>query len=182
MGELDRRELLQGIAGLIGLAALPDRALAAAATRQVPSLGRPTTALVTALADTLVPRTDTPGALQAGVPASFDALMRDWASPAHKAAFLASLAAIDAAAKTATGKSFAVLTPTARKAFLSAYDAEHFAKDGNYAQLKALLISLYYMSEPGATVELRYEHAPGAWEASIPLTPQTRAWAGHNVG
>jgi hypothetical protein len=29
-------------------------------------------------------------------------------------------------------------------------------------------------------VEVRYEHIPGAWEASIPLTPQTRAWAGAN--
>jgi hypothetical protein len=29
-----------------------------------------------------------------------------------------------------------------------------------YYKLKDLLINLYYLSEPGATVELRYEHVP----------------------
>jgi hypothetical protein len=47
-----------------------------------------------------------------------------------------------------------------------------------YAALKDLLINLYYLSEPGATVELRYEHVPGVWEASTPITAETRAWAG----
>jgi gluconate 2-dehydrogenase gamma chain len=174
---LDRRRMMEGLGALIGLAALPPEALAATKRKS-----RPSTALLTAVADTLIPRTDTPGAVQVGVPAKFDALMHDWASPAHRAEHLAALAAIDDAAKTKAGRPFALLALAARKSMLAAYDAENFATNATYARLKALLVSLYYMTEPGATKELRYEHAPGAWVASIPLTPQTRAWAGANVG
>ena len=174
---LDRRQMLEGVGALIGLAALPAEALAASAPKP-PLLDRPTTALVTAVADTLIPRTDTPGAVQAGVPARFDGLMRDWASPSHRAAYLAALAAIDAEATAQAGKPFALLPPARRKEVLVAYDARNLATNMPYAALKDLLINLYYLSEPGATVELRYEHAPGVWQASMPLTPATRAWAG----
>jgi hypothetical protein len=176
---LDRRTMLEGIGALIGLAALPAEALAAQAGKP-PLLDKPTTALVTALADTLIPRNDTPGAVQAGVPAKFDSLLRDWASAPHRTAHLAALTAIDADAKARTGRPFALLPAGQRTILLKAYDASHFASDPDYARLKDLLVGLYYFSEAGASVELRYEHAPGAWEASIPLTPATRAWGGAN--
>lgn len=174
---MDRRQTLASVGVLIGLAALPSHALAKT-TATAPFLDPPMMALATALADTLIPRTDTPGAVQAGVPATFDALMRDWASPASRTNYLAVLNAIDAEAKAKAGKPLALLTPAQRKTVLAAYDAAHLATDMRYAALKDLLINLYYLSEPGATVELRYEHSPGAWEASIPLTSETRAWAG----
>jgi nitrous oxide reductase len=69
MIELDRRQMLEGLGALIGLAALPAEALAAVAGK-APSLDKPTTALATAFADTLIPQTDTPGAVQAGSPRS----------------------------------------------------------------------------------------------------------------
>lgn len=177
MIELDRRQMLEGIGALIGLAALPAEALAAAVGK-APSLDKPTTALVTAFADTLIPLTDTPGAVQVGVPAQFDALMHDWAGPARRTAYLEALGAIDDEAKAQTGKPLALLTPAQRKAVLVPYDARNLASDMRYASLKDLIINLYYLSEPGSTVELRYEHNPGVWEASTPMTAQTRAWAG----
>lgn len=182
MTTLDRRRMLEGVGALIGLSVLPAEALAAAAKARPHLLSPADAALLTAVADTLIPRTDTPGAVQAGVPARFEALLKNWASPAHRAAHLAALAAIGAAAKAKAGRPFAALPAAQRTSFLTAYDAEHFAADPAYAKLKELLVSLYYLSKPGATVELRYQHAPGAWEASIPLIPQTRAWAGANVG
>ena len=42
---------------------------------------------------------------------------------------------------------------------------------------RRLVFALYYLSEAGATQELRYEHVPGAWEPSIPVTADTRGWA-----
>jgi hypothetical protein len=177
MIELDRRRMLEGVGALIGLAVLPASALAAVAGK-APSLDKGTTALATAFADTLIPQTDTPGALQAGVPAQFDALMRDWASPPHRTAYLAALGAIDAAAVAQAGKPFALLPAAQRLTVLTAYDAKNLAGNIAYASLKDLFINLYYLSEPGATVELRYEHNPGVWEASTPITAQTRAWAG----
>jgi hypothetical protein len=180
MIELDRRHMLEGLAALIGLSALPAQAFAAAA-KKPPLLDAPTTALLASISDTLIPRTDTPGAVQVKVPATVDALLRDWANPTHRAAHIAALKAIDTAAHAKTGKACALLTPAARKTFLTGYDLENFSNP-DYYKLKDLLVTTYYMSEPGATQELRYEHVPGAWEASIPLTKDTRAWAGHNVG
>lgn len=178
MIEMDRRRMLESVGALIGFAALPMGALAAPVAGKPPLLDPAATALLTAIADTLIPRTDTPGAVDAKVPATFDALMRDWATPAHRVAYLAALTAVDDEAKVKAGKPFALLTPAQRKAVLAPYDAAHLATDMRYAALKDMLINLYYLSEPGATVELRYEHVPGVWEASTPMTPQTRAWAG----
>jgi hypothetical protein len=172
--------MLGTLAAVFGAAALPPETFGAAGKPRL--LNAAQTALVTAVADTLIPRTDTPGAVAAKVPATFDALLRDWASPAHRSGMLAALGDIDAAARNDAGKTFAALSPARRKSVLSAYDATHFAGDATYRRLKTALVTLYYLSKPGATVELRYEHVPGAWEASIPLTPQTRSWGGHNVG
>jgi hypothetical protein len=180
MMTLDRRSMMEGLGLLIGLAALPAEALAAKGPAKPRLLDAPTTALVAAVADTLIPQTDTPGALQVGVPAKFDSLLRDWANATHRAAHIAALGAIDSAARAQSGKPFALLAPAQRLSFLKGYDAQNFGRNADYSKLKDLLVALYYFSEPGATVELRYEHAPGAWEASIPLTPQTRAWAGAN--
>jgi hypothetical protein len=47
-----------------------------------------------------------------------------------------------------------------------------------YAKLKELIVVLYYLTEAALTHELEYEHAPGGWKPSIPVTPQTRASGG----
>ncbi|NBC36153.1 hypothetical protein GTZ99_06230 [Novosphingobium sp. FSY-8] len=174
--DINRRQSLMGLAALIGAGSLPIDALAAAA-KAAPFLSPAQTALVTAVADTLIPTTDTPGAAKAGVPRVFDGLMRKWAAPATRTALLGALGAIDAAAKSGAGKPFALLSPKARLEVLGAYDTANWASNPDYRRLKDLLTKLYYFSEIGATQELRYEHAPGAWEASIPVTPKTRVWA-----
>ena len=49
--------------------------------------------------------------------------------------------------------------------------------DPAYKKFTGLILSLYYISEPGATQELRYEHVPGVWEPSIAVTADTRGYA-----
>ena len=56
--------------------------------------------------------------------------------------------------------------------------AAAFASNGwGWRKLKELILIAYYWSEIGATQELRYELAPGVWEAKVPIGPDTRAWA-----
>jgi gluconate 2-dehydrogenase gamma chain len=57
------------------------------------------------------------------------------------------------------------------------FDAAQIAVDPVYRRFKELVLTLYYLSQPGATGELRYEHTPGKWEPSIEVGPDTRAWA-----
>ena len=77
----------------------------------------------------------------------------------------------------AAGASGLAAMPAARQLELvTAFDRAKLA-DPAYRKFKNLILSLYYISEPGATQELRYEHVPGAWEPNNPVTLDTRAWA-----
>jgi hypothetical protein len=199
-GLMDRREMLQRAMlivagstiamGSAGWAAEPKRAVAGLTAAQF--------SICSAVADTIVPRTDTPGAVDVGVPKLFDALLRDWASPAHRAALVGALEAINASAREQAKKGFAELSPDERTAFLTPYDVNALKAvprtDGKtglaamfgepsvvapgYAKLKELIVILYYYSEPALTQELPYEHAPGKWQPSIPVTPETRSAGG----
>jgi len=169
-----RRETIGALAGLLGVAVLPAGVLAKAANAAAPGLPAATQSLLAAYADTLMPRTDTPGAVDAGVPKLFSALLADWASPQTRASILEALQQIDVAAGAG---GFAAKPANQRKTILATHDRANFAAPG-YRRLRELVLVLYYSSEPGATVELRYEHAPGAFEPSVPITAQTRAWAG----
>jgi gluconate 2-dehydrogenase gamma chain len=202
--EMDRRSLVGTIAALIGASTLPAEAFAApaksrgrraAAARYLPP---PRFATLSAYADTMIPVTDTPGAVAAGVPQRIDGLLRNWASAERRTQLVGALANIEARAQASSGKPFAALTPEARKALLVAHEAEAMKQvprkdklvglaammggasyaDPGYGRLKDLVVSLYYMSEIGLTKELVYEHVPGTWVPSLKITPATRPFAG----
>lgn len=191
---IDRRSLLQGALALAGATAAnvcDAKALAKAVASGSRYLDAPTFDLLGAVADTIIPKTDTPGALAAGVPAKFDALLANWASGQHRVALTQALSAIDRRARGEAGSSFTALSPAARKDLLVRYDAAALkpvprtgdvvffkstpsVADPDYAALKELVVTLYYYSETALTTELPYEHAPGEWQPSIPVTPATR--------
>lgn len=243
MVPIDRRGLLQRAFLLAGATLTPAFSidvLAAVAASAPRLLDAPRFTLLSAVADTIVPRTDSPGAVDAGVPALFDGLLREWAAPAQRTELIAALDRIDGLA-TGGQSGFASLAPAIRHDLLTAHDAAALkprpteeptaaslkraptvvdpnygrAKQGpaegrapvsmvgvgggeaapktrsmsalmkgpavadpGYAKLKELIVVLYYYSEPALTKELRYEHAPGAWQPSIPITTDTRPWGG----
>ena len=198
---MNRRALLERALILVGAAAAEGfsvTALAKAAAGPRRYLDAPAFALLSAVADTIVPHTETAGALDAGVPASFDALLTTWASGARRYDLTHALTSIDQAARDGEGAGFVDLPPERRKAVLSAYDVTALKpvprRDGGtsiavlmagpsvanpgYGKLKDLIVTLYYLSEPALTQELSYVHAPGEWKPSIPVTPDTRPAAG----
>src|SRR3546814_15653354 len=78
--------------------------------------------LIAAYADSVIPATDTPGAIDAGVPRAIDAMLRDWASEKTRGDFVATLDAPDAAARSATGQGLAELLPDRRRPVVAALD------------------------------------------------------------
>src|SRR5688572_28601901 len=120
---MHRRDMMSRIALLLGAAALPAEAFAAPVKRGARYLTAPQFKLLSAVTDTILPATDTPGALAAGVPARLDAMLRDWASPETRSNLIGALTRIDDAAKAAKGKGFAALSPTDRAALLTPHDA-----------------------------------------------------------
>jgi glucose/arabinose dehydrogenase len=200
---INRRSLMEHIALLLGATAIPAEAFAAP-KRKAKGKAAPKRffapsqmALVTALSDTFIPATDTPGAVATKVPALLDGLMSTWAAPATQTRVVASLAAIDKMALDADKKTFAALTPARRKELLIPYDKTALKKvprkdklmglaallgapsvaDPGYNKVKDLIISLYYTTEIAMTQELVYEHVPGKYVASLKITPGMRPFA-----
>lgn len=200
---LDRRALLQRTLVLVGAASASGfsaEALAARAATRKRSLAPAQYMLLASVADTILPRTDTPGAVEVGVPALFDALLAKWASPSRRADLVAALTRIDAAAIAKHKKAFAAITPAQRKTLLAAHDVAALkpipsagggsfmammegpaVADRGYRKMKELILTLYYSSEIGLTRELDYQHVPGEWQPSIKLTPETRASGGSGM-
>jgi gluconate 2-dehydrogenase gamma chain len=197
---LDRRSMLERALLLVGAtaAASVSPAAFAKAVGRRPALAPATFTLLSTVADTIVPRTHTPGAIDARVPAKLDALLVTWASPEHRVSITGALTTIDEMAKSNGGKGFAALTPERRKELLVAHDiaalkavprkealtgvealmGKAAVADPGYAKLKELIVILYYYSEEALTTELNYEHSPGGWTPSVKVTPETRADGG----
>lgn len=192
-GVIDRREAMARMALLLGATALPAEAFAARTSATKRYLAPSQFALLSAVADTVMPATDTPGALAAKVPARLDAMLGNWASPATREALAGALLRINAAANKATGKNFDKLGAKQREAVLRPHDAAALARqplppgvteqpyrplrnfaDADYWRLKQMIIDLYYFSPEATATELVYEHVPGKFEPSIKLTPASR--------
>jgi hypothetical protein len=171
--EIDRRALLRTAILLVGgsMAGIPAGAFAqdaAAATKRFFTLAQ--FAVLDEVAAIIIPKTDTPGAREAGVPANVDMLMSKWASEERQEQFRAMLDSIG-------GAGLMRMKPAERLDYVRKYDAEHLHGEGAYGRFKELVLTLYYLSEPGATQELRYELSPGKWDGWTEMTPDTRAWA-----
>jgi hypothetical protein len=179
LADLDRRIFMRSAILAIGAAGatFPGwTAIEASARGKAKFFAAPQFAVLDAVAETIMPRTDTPGARDALVPARFDALMLHWASAKTKADLTRVLDEIEVAARQKDPAGIAKLPPAQQLEVVAAYDRVKMA-DPAYKKFKGLIFSLYYISEPGATQELRYEHVPGAWEPSIAVTPDTRGYA-----
>lgn len=196
---MDRRALMGRIAMLVGATALPAEAFAVtgkAAKKKF--LTAPQFATLSAIADTVIPATDTPGAVGVGVPRQIDGMLVNWASPATRTRVSGVIAEIDKLALDADGKGFAALAPARRKELLLPYDKAALkpgpkpkeklnalmammagppVMNPAWVTLKDLVISLYYSSEVAMTKEIIYEHVPGKWVPSLKITPETRPFA-----
>jgi hypothetical protein len=179
-----RRTALLRLGALCGLALGGDvlAAVAASGKASGPELLRPDElALTGVLAQLIIPRTDTPGALDVGAHVTIDHLLAACAPEAEQAAFRAGLARVDAAAQAKAGQRFTALPVARQVALLHALDlgAAPFtpADQRFFRQLKGYVAFAYYTSEAGATRELAYLPVPGGFKGRIKLTPSTRTWA-----
>lgn len=185
----DRREVLLGLAfalgGAAGLASCgrssEDALLASIAPKgELRFYDAGQFRIVGLLSDAIIPRTDTPGALDAGVPDYLDGMMHVWASDKTKGEHRETLAMIEAA----LGARFSDLTDAKRREAVARLDAQAYAA-GNpdedslaarYRAFKSLIANIYYASEPGAAQELQYELVPGRWDGDVPLSEVGRTW------
>ncbi len=131
-------------------------------------------ALLTELADVIIPTTDTPGAKAAGAEEFIIRVMRDCYVLGDQKVFYAGLAKIDEASRAAHGQSFVDLTPEQKTGIVQ--DSTK-TNTGFFRQMKQLTVTGYFTSEIGATQALVYLPIPGRFDGDVPLEPGQKAWA-----
>lgn len=126
-------------------------------------------AVLSRVSDLLLPRTETPGALDVQVPALLDGLMAEWASAETRAEHRASLVALDRALEREAGRDFLDAPDTVAEGALAAVDAAAFAGDGveGYRGLKSLITQAYFATEGGAVDEQGWVAVPGRWDPCV---------------
>jgi gluconate 2-dehydrogenase gamma chain len=138
--EITRREALRRAAWLLGgtlsaptiaavLAGCGDRRAPATASWTPRTLTPEQRAMVVAIADTIIPETDTPGARAAQVDQFVDTLLSDHFAPAEKERFLTGLTRLDARARRTHQKGFAELTPAEQATIVGAMDRLAFREE-----------------------------------------------------
>ena len=181
---MNRREVLLLLAGT---AALPDQLLAVG--RTVHKKVRAGTLrtftphqneTVATIAELIIPKTDTPGAREAGVAAFIDVMLADWADDEQRQMFTAGLANVDERSRTAFGKTFVGCTPEQQTEILEDLDYElarlrdtkSDTSKNFFSAMKWLTLTGYYTSEVGATREQHFRVVPGRYEPCYPLEQQ----------
>jgi hypothetical protein len=135
-------------------------------------------ALLEQVCEVIIPTTDTPGAIVAGVPTFVRGMIEEWSSAESRAQIAEVLEGIEKLAWSRFGAAFLELLPGRRLEIVSAFDEERLGRqDPAYGKFKHLVLVGYYQSEIGATQELRFELVPGAWRSCVPLTEIGRASA-----
>jgi glucoside 3-dehydrogenase (cytochrome c) hitch-hiker subunit len=179
--KLNRRALIAGAIFLVGGGAALARFVrhaGAVGAIDGPVLSAEQFALLEQVSEVIIPATDTPGAIDAGVAPFIGQMLVEWASPDTRAQVLAVLDSIDKRAWDRFGGAFRELPAERRLEVMRAVDDEALSRqDVGYAKFKWLVLAGYYQSEAGATQELRFELVPGAWRSCLPLSEVGRASA-----
>ena len=174
---LTRREALRRASLLLGVAFTPSILAAAAGVASPVAAGAKSAladadrARVAALAERLLPRTDTPGALDAGVPAFIERMVDAYFTDRERETFLAGLSQVDALSRSRAGADFVRLRPEQQDLELTAL-AEAAVGQGVtfYSLLREATIVGYFTSELVGKTVLHYDPVPGRFDACVPIS------------
>jgi len=192
---IPRREVLRRVAVLMGvglsapamLGVMNGRTAHAATSAPAPGqlVDGEQLALVSEITEIMIPRTDTPGARDVGVPAFVDDMLANVYPADAQQRFLDGLEAFQGEVRKRTGREFLDLAAEQRQAEVQqAHDAALAtnppADERPFMLMtKELALLGYFTSEAGATQVLQYEAVPGDWQACVPVAEagNGRTWA-----
>ena len=189
---MNRRELLKMIAVVTGTALVGGQALTAFAVGGgEEALTDADVRLLDEVAETLLPRTETPGAKDAEVGDFMRVFVRDCYTAEQQARFRDGIARIEAHSRAAHGDGFLALDAPRRGEVVAALDREARARmDGEarewspaeggphgFTLIKQLTLFGFFTSKVGGTEVLRYVAVPGRYDGDLAYEPGEPAWA-----
>ncbi|MEY3017653.1 MAG: hypothetical protein RL336_788 [Pseudomonadota bacterium] len=198
---MNRRELLKMIAAvtgasLVGVDAMAYVEMPPATPLEKTGFNKDDYLLWEAICDAIMPRTDTPGAVDAGTPAFTLSFAYDCYTEEQMGVFKSGLADIRRRSLNEFGQPLSQLAADTRHSFLSRIDKEAIASNANnpegegawakvtrrhmphyFTLMKQLTLFGFFTSEVGATQVLRYVSVPGRYDGDYPYQPGDKAWA-----
>ncbi|WP_052481278.1 gluconate 2-dehydrogenase subunit 3 family protein [Gilvimarinus agarilyticus] len=184
-----KRKTLKSLAGILGLslsaqamdalAEFEPKAVSASGNARLFSAAQLLCAA--ALADIVIPATDTPGATGAGVHLYLDHHVQVCTSAAQQTSLLRFLDAIDQQSQAEFGKRFSELSEAQRQTLTALlHEGTTPFSEGEsqvWRQFISLVTFAYYTSEVGATQELSYLAIPGGYDGDVPFSDVGRSWS-----
>lgn len=145
--------------------------------------------LIDELAETIIPRTNTPGAKDAQVGDFIATMIRDCTSKKEQNTFLYGLHDVQSYSRHHFDRPFEQCDEHARNAVLTYFEqrdqptagivgkvSRKVLGDPFFAILKKYTLLGYCTSEPGATQQLAYDYVPGAYHGCRDLQPGQKCW------
>ncbi len=173
---MTRRAALKRAALFLGVALTPSliaNVLQAAATPGAKAvfLSPAQLDLVTAIAERILPRTDTPGATDVGVPAFVDLMLGKYSTESERQVFTAGLDEVNAASLASHAQSFVKISATQQDAILMKIAVASQKKDKTFFhQIKELTVVGYFTSEIVGRTVLHYDPVPGRFQGCVPIS------------
>ncbi|WP_372865297.1 gluconate 2-dehydrogenase subunit 3 family protein [Spongiibacter sp.] len=145
------------------------------------------------LTETIIPKTDTPGAIDAGVPRFVELMVFEWLNEDEREIFLQGFEGLRSAARQRYQQGFDELPEKTRIQMLE--ELESTASDSSWydmgsavmrsyisdapfiCQIKELTVWGFFTSEIGATQVLRYEPMPMQFDGHRTLKKHDSSWA-----
>lgn len=138
------------------------------------------------IAEAIIPKTDTPGAIEAGVPEWIEIIVKDCYSEEDQQTIIRGLAETMQLCQEQYGKDISQLSGDQQVDFLTKLNRDTLAEarqskkppKKTFLQLfKDLTKYCYANSELGATQAFDFVFVPGKWVASMPLEADQKVWA-----
>ena len=199
---MNRREAIQRTAMVLGYAiSAPALAGVLNGCKATPELSytpvfftKDQATAIAELAEIIIPKTATPGAKDAGVPAFIDSMLKEVYLKEDQDKFLKGLAEFEEDAQKTYGDSFSDCKPEDQVALFKKHHDAAIAAAGTggptgwwntgggadkpfVLKVKELTLLGFFTSEPGATQVLQYNQVPGPYHGCVPLAEVGKAWA-----
>ena len=189
---MDRRELLKMVALATGGAVIGGEFFLAGCSNPQAALGAGKEfsandiAFLDEVAETIIPKTTTAGAKEAGVGKFMTVMVNDCYEEKDQKIFHYGMKKLNDFSKKTYDKSFMESSPQQKHDLLVQLDKEQKAYMNNkkkeapshyFRMMKELTLLGYFTSEIGCTQARRYIQTPGRFEGCIPYKKGDKAWA-----
>jgi len=204
--KLNRRELIQTSSLALGAFFSSQTLLVLADTTSIKNantksfLDKNDKLLVEQISEIIMPRTDTPGAIDVGVADKMDEIFAQVLNGQEQQKIKDGFVALNQLCKTIYKKAFLALDPPVQTSLIKTLNI-NFVKAGTdqatlieqyqssinktqiqkaidlFAIIKELTLLIFFRSEPGATKVLQYVAIPGRFNGCVPLKEIGRTWA-----